>query len=479
MRYCLFSLVLAIFVVAIGDAQEKKKKPKEGDKSSVPEVKEVTEVAGKGLDQWIKEIHSTDPTRREIGMKMVLGFGPDKAYTAVPDILTDLEKHKKVTQDLSVRVNGTLAISAIFKYMYLNKKEPEPAHVKRAVAMFNLFLADSQVILRVRTVQETRNEKTVNEVIKIVNDPATWEARQAGIQTVAILAYDDKKLPAPTVMIALYKRSDKETENSSLVRLAAVNAIAQLGSGVAEQKYKHGMIGKLYTPFKDESPTVRYAAVQAIASLGVTAPQTERSLIITEFYKRLGKGDLPSVRYTTVQALAHLAIGAPPLEKGKAHEKLNAIDKARLFDNLNLVAAKDADASVKCAAHLAIMSIRDSVAKDHVDPICNLAKQGEPLQKIVALQHLSMLGPVKGKLAVPCVTEAIHDSDVNVAVTAMLTLIHLKASSAIYDLKKIKDDVKANPVLRKGAEEAIDEIEYLIKEDEKKDKEKKDKKDKK
>src|SRR5437763_1009975 len=108
MRCWFLSLAITFCAVGAGEAQETKKSGKD---SKAPEFVEPTEVMGKTFKEWTKEIHAFDPSRREEAMKAVLLFGPNKAYEAVPEILKELSKHKLQPVDLSVRVNGTMALS--------------------------------------------------------------------------------------------------------------------------------------------------------------------------------------------------------------------------------------------------------------------------------------------------------------------------------------------------------------------------------
>src|SRR4051812_42599385 len=108
MRFVLPAILTAasLFLITAG-AQETFKKDKDKDKEEKKETKSVYEVGGKTLDQWVKEIHSVDPSKREAAMRMVLLFG-DKSTKALPAILSELNKHTPNSPiDLSVRVSGT------------------------------------------------------------------------------------------------------------------------------------------------------------------------------------------------------------------------------------------------------------------------------------------------------------------------------------------------------------------------------------
>src|ERR1043165_8871885 len=144
MRYWLFSVVLILFVITTTRAQDAKK-----GKDPEPEPV-VNEIAGKSFEQWRSEIKAKDPSKSEVAIKTILNFGLERSYLVVPDILDVLEKHKSKTPlDLSIRVNGTLALSTIFKY----HKNPDKKYLTRAAAVFKTSINDSQAILTIRTMQ--------------------------------------------------------------------------------------------------------------------------------------------------------------------------------------------------------------------------------------------------------------------------------------------------------------------------------------
>ena len=214
MRSWLMSLAIVIVTARAGHAHPK-----------TTTFVEPTEVMGKSFKEWVKDIHAVDPTRREEAMKAILLFGPNKSYEAVPDLLKELSKHRKSPVDLSVRVNGTMALSTILRA----KKDPDPALLKEALSVYRMFLGDSQAVMRVRAVQGLpvvgpMAREALDEVIKVARDPATWEVRKEGVQTLAMLAFNAKG-PDKTVMAELRHALD---DSSSQVRLTALNAFAAL-----------------------------------------------------------------------------------------------------------------------------------------------------------------------------------------------------------------------------------------------------------
>src|SRR5580698_9173631 len=72
------------------------------------------EIAGKSVEQWIKEIHSKDRSKGETAIQSILMFGPERAYEALPVLIAELKRHTSfVTVDVSIRVNATMAVGVI------------------------------------------------------------------------------------------------------------------------------------------------------------------------------------------------------------------------------------------------------------------------------------------------------------------------------------------------------------------------------
>src|SRR5204863_9125792 len=116
------------------DSQDTKKKEDGKDKASG-----TTEFMGKTYDQWRKELKSLDPSRRETAMKAVLMFDMSRASEAVPEIIADLARHpKKVTIDLGVRVNGTMALNTYFMHVAKSGKTPDAKLADDALAIYRV-----------------------------------------------------------------------------------------------------------------------------------------------------------------------------------------------------------------------------------------------------------------------------------------------------------------------------------------------------
>lgn len=266
MRYVLFALFAATCLAAgaqgvkTDDKKEVKKEAKEDKKG------EIYEIAGKRLDQWIKEIRSADPSRRETAMRTVILFGPEKAYQAVPPILAELKKHHRDTPiDLSVRYYGTKALVDALTGV----KEPDPKYVKETVAAFkNLLKWETQVIVKIQVLEALPRlgpeaRAAVQEVRDLTRDVDTWETRRTAIKVLVLLAADPDKLPEPPTLGALYRALQ---DNSFQVRLQALQALATLGRP-GELSQKSVMINELRKATGDKDLAVQLWAHMAIMTV--------------------------------------------------------------------------------------------------------------------------------------------------------------------------------------------------------------------
>src|SRR5262249_28182762 len=235
-----------------------------------PDTK-LSQVHGRSLEQWIKDINSPDPSKRENAIRTVLLFGPDRAYQAVPALLEQLDKHTSATPiDASIRVNIAGALGVILGGV----KGPESKYVKKAVQLLKRLLEDNQAIVKYRAAQalgrigpEARD--AIPLLIAATRDPYTWETRKEAVVALGFIAREEKKAPPQNVIEAIYKAlSDRAYQ----VRLAAVQSLTWLG-GPADSAYKAGMT-KALEPVaqKDAELSVQVWAHMAIMSISFETP---------------------------------------------------------------------------------------------------------------------------------------------------------------------------------------------------------------
>jgi HEAT repeat protein len=480
-------------VVPVVDSKETKKKEKDKDKGKdkdpakdpkTGEFKEPTEVGGKTWKQWLVEMKSRDPGKREAAMKAVLQFGPNKAYEAVPDIIAELSRHTaSAPVDLAVRVNGIMALSTIFKY----KEKPETKHVQDAFTIYKRFLNDEQVILRVRTLQGLPmlgpiSRGALDEVIKQTKEPSTWEVRKEAMQVMVFLGGPEDKGGAPNAKaIAALKYPlervgvDKlPRETSYYVRDTAVQGLAMLSQGTGKVPVEFRT-----TALTDPSVIVRLSTLQAIATLKpemnlkkdlpvwVKALNDHLAVETDDVLKIWTHGTImmlienpteahmkPVVAYLTKKSTEpHLKVQALTViagfgEKSKKHKFVVDAVMSTLQTALD---NKEKEGPVISAGYITLARIH------HWDPIIarlNDAKETSAT-RVQALQLMGSAGPPAKPFVLNHVVKALSDKDLDIADAAVLTLIALHAMEAIPALQMLADNPKTDEELRDACKEAI------------------------
>jgi HEAT repeat protein len=180
-----------------------------------------TQLGGKDLDQWIKEIGSNDPSHRENAIRTVpLMKGAEKAIPAL------IERVEHDT-DSSPRVNAVMALGAV----EFHKQED----VNRAVkALAYRVTNDSQSIIRFQAALVLGRfgglaRPAIEALIKATTDQGSWEIRKAAVFALARAAFDAEKPVATPALNALVQRMSSANEASALVRLEATMCISSIG----------------------------------------------------------------------------------------------------------------------------------------------------------------------------------------------------------------------------------------------------------
>jgi HEAT repeat protein len=230
--------------------------------AQLPDGNEPKEVAGRTFEDWSKDITHKDPSKREMAIRAILGFGPEKAYEAVPAMLTELRRHNPdYPIDTSVRVNLAMALGAILS----NKKYPDMKLVKDAVTLLTRLLHDSQGIVKFRAAQalasfSTAARSAIPDVLPLLRDSASYEVRQAGAMALGKIAVDKA---GPTVGLQTALRG-LLADPASGVRQSACQALGMLGPP-SDATQKAALLKSL-EPLakKDADPVVKVWAHMAI-----------------------------------------------------------------------------------------------------------------------------------------------------------------------------------------------------------------------
>lgn len=280
------TLIAALALVGPVGAQEKDK-----------EVKEPTEIGGRSLSEWIKDINHKDPSKREVAIRTVLNFGPEKAYQAVPALLAELKKHTPERGiDGSLRVNLAIALGSIFS----SKKDPDPKHVKEAVPLLIRLLQDGQAIVKYRAAQtialfglEARS--AVPHLMPLLREVKYFEVRQMGALALSRVVADPSQ-PAPTFVVSALQAL--LNDEAYQVRQAACQALTTVGVPLDNAHKLQVIKGLEFLAKKDPETVVQVWANLAIMSYSGNIGKENLASIA----QLLHKGDLPT-RIQAAQAL--------------------------------------------------------------------------------------------------------------------------------------------------------------------------------
>ncbi len=235
-------------------------------------------IAGKTLQQWVKEItDGRDPGRREAAIRTVPYFrtseaaGKAVAAEAVRPLLAIL----KDDHDAGCRVYAALTLAN------LAPDVTDPDGAGEAVkVLVNRLQYDPQAIVRLHIVFAVgsfgpRATAAIPLLIKHIRDPLAWELRQAALGALARVAQAvGKEPPDGAAVAAIAKLLSAGDEKSAQVRLAAVNALYAMGKPAGEDlKLAKAALEKATTD-KDHSVAI-WAWVALMTLDGVDAARLD------------------------------------------------------------------------------------------------------------------------------------------------------------------------------------------------------------
>src|SRR5262249_47574893 len=160
------------------------------------------QIGGKSLKQWIDEIKSPDPSRRENAIRTVVLFGPYAAQQALPALLERIERDN----DTSPRVNAIMALGAI---EFTDEKDVQK--VVDALRRRVTTSGESQNIIRFQAALilgrfGERARRGMGELISATQDRGSWEIRKAAVFSLARTVYDIKEPVNSQAIDALVSR---------------------------------------------------------------------------------------------------------------------------------------------------------------------------------------------------------------------------------------------------------------------------------
>jgi HEAT repeat protein len=466
-----------------------KKKDKDTEPPKKEEMTESTKVNGKVLDEWIKLIDNPDRSKTEMAIQAIVSYPPEVAKKAVPTLLKELQKHKPAFNesiDMSVRVNGCIAIGMILGSV----KEPDKQQLADAVKVLRAMLKDDQVIVKFRAAQAAaqlgpRAHETIPELAKLVQDPSTWETRNAAAIALGIVALEpppakdkepkkdikDVKDPKKVVKdkdadppkdnkdrvlatTALYTRLQHNLkgqiqEKCLKVRLSALQALDNLGVAfIGDVNEKQKFFDNVdHAAKKDPDPLMRLRASFMVWPL-LTEKEKKGKISDPKGFTTFFKHEDPSIRLEA----AHLAMAY--------------FDKEPQFKMplLNDLANYDKDFVLRVKVHMmlygALKEKKDEKEKkDRRDELSRILIIGDVAGRVEAAVALGSLGE-EACDQVFSLTRALDDKEWHVVGFAIAALIHTGkcAAPALSKLEQLYKNDKAPTEIRDTAADAIDQI---------------------
>jgi len=333
------------------------------DPNAQPAVNWPSQVAGKTLDQWIKEIEDQDPSHRSMAIDMVLQFGPN-AKKAIPTLVRQV----KQSPDVAPKAHAMYALEQLVVL------DPQTYARDAVDALCGIGgLDNTQGTLRIRACRALAAigppaRAAVPKLVRLVEDRLSNEVRQWAAYALGRVGYDENNNPDLRALNALAGGID---DVSREVRLECLQSITNLGppAGGAANDFKTRLERRIKTE-KDNSAKiwVRVALMRMDGTKINDANLNPIAALMKE------KGDL-DIRVQAARAIGFVG----PAAKSKIPELIEALsdpealmkwqalwslacmgkEAQKALPQIEKIADdKDADAQVREAAKKAIEVIK-------------------------------------------------------------------------------------------------------------------------
>jgi HEAT repeat protein len=261
-----------------------------------------THLGGKSLNQWIEEIKSRDPSRRENAIRTVVLMKGSVA--AVPALLGCIDPPD---QDVSPRAHAIMALGAI--------PFTQTEDVSKIVTAVTKRLFDTQSAVKFQAAMVlgrlgAKSRPARDDLIRATADMSSWEIRKAAVFALTRAVADVAEPVYSKAIDALVARLSPTNEPSLAVRLEATVSIATIGK---LYKLDHQKVAfALASAEKDHDSRV---AIWARVGLAVHDNQLRKE-DISALVKFLQSPDL-ATRTHAARAIGTIgSLGNPVNEKG-------------------------------------------------------------------------------------------------------------------------------------------------------------------
>jgi HEAT repeat protein len=263
-----------------------------------------TEVGGRTLEQWIKDIRDPDPSLRETAIQAVPYFGRS-AKAAVPALVSRL--HQGAEPDVACRVHAAIALAAIADSV------PSSESGEAVKVLAERADRDGQSIVRYYAVIAlgsfgAQATSTIPSLINRIHDTASWEVRQSAVQALANIAAKEEKLgPDGRAVVAIANRLLNDEERSGEVRRSAVMALGVMGRPALDVEFRRAVQALLKAANGDHDKTVQIWAAVAVMAVDKVTDQA-----LARVTKHL-KGKDVMAKVTAARALGAMGKEARPV----------------------------------------------------------------------------------------------------------------------------------------------------------------------
>ncbi|HEX4592250.1 MAG TPA: HEAT repeat domain-containing protein [Gemmataceae bacterium] len=287
-----------------------------------------SEVGGRSLEEWIKEIDNPDPSVREQAIQTVLLFGPS-ATKAIPAITGQVQR----LNDIGPQAHAIIALSELIPARTQAATSAAPDKwTGDAVNALISVLNSPEAVIRFRAGTTlgwigppARAAVHQGQLTRLVTDRASWEIRKAACFALGTVGRDEQGWPLVGALEAL---ANGLADQSKGVRLEALQAVIRLGplaSSAAPPRLTETLRRRL-TQERDKNLLVWVR----VAMMRLNAAEINDKNL-APFTKDL-KGSDSELRTTTIKALGLMGPAAKSAVPDLIETLQKPIDPATIID---------------------------------------------------------------------------------------------------------------------------------------------------
>lgn len=212
-------MLLLIGVVVLASTPGLRGQPKLSTKDSTKEPPSITEVGGRTLEEWKKELMHRDPSVREEAIRAIAGFGAAASSTEVIRLILG----RCLDADALPRCRACQALALL---------EIRPEDRRTVVEILGRRLTeDPQVAVRYAAgMTLTRYGEDCDSIIPLLlkgtADPSSFEVRRVAVMTLATAGRPESGPPNPAAVNGMLKALK---DPALQVRLEGLRGLAYLG----------------------------------------------------------------------------------------------------------------------------------------------------------------------------------------------------------------------------------------------------------